>query len=133
MKNFCITSQQFIEYLESLGLFRLRLSVNELGAEAVVNSVPNLADFTSVSRLAGGFYSVRLSGVDYLNAEITGGYFTGAAVDQLIKAFVDEGAEKLGLTSRYAFAERWIEERTYDPRIRSRFLNRFKIEVLDKV
>ena len=90
MKDFKITSEQFLNYLESLGLFRIKIEIKETGAEAVVSSTsaPSIGDFTQISRNENGGFWVRLSNKDYLNRAITDGFFDSYAADQLVREYL---------------------------------------------
>jgi len=75
--NKIVTSEQFLSYLESLGLFRWKLTQNINGFEAILpeNSYPNISDFTQVLKNADGTWFVRLSKSDFYNNLITKGFF----------------------------------------------------------
>lgn len=76
--NKIVTSEQFISYLESLGLFRWKLTQNINGFEAILSkdSCPNISDFTQVLENADGTWYVRLSKNDWHNQSITKGFFS---------------------------------------------------------
>jgi hypothetical protein len=72
-----MTTEKFLQYLESLGLFRWSITENHSGMEAVLSSStkPKLENFTQVLLNSDGTWWVRLSKQDYFNESITGGFF----------------------------------------------------------
>lgn len=71
-----MTTTKFFEYLNSLGLFRISIYFTESGIEALVskNIPPKVENFTQVIEQKFA-YRVRLSEKDYLNTDITNGFF----------------------------------------------------------
>ena len=72
-----ITTKDFYEYLNGLGLFRIQIWEDETGMNAVVNSEPDPNRFTQVKKVPStdNMYEVRLSKKDYSNDSITQGFF----------------------------------------------------------
>ena len=78
MKNSkSITTGQFFDYLESLGLFRWMITSTKTGIEAIISqdNQPQLSNFSQVIKNDDGTWLVRLSKSDYFNESITKGYF----------------------------------------------------------
>ena len=72
-----ITTGQFFDYLESLGLFRWMITSTKTGIEAIISqdNQPQLSNFSQVIKNDDGTWLVRLSKSDYFNESITKGYF----------------------------------------------------------
>jgi|6_EtaG_2_1085325.scaffolds.fasta_scaffold08843_8 hypothetical protein len=70
-----ITTKDFFNYLNKLGLFRLKLEENDQSFIGIVNVKPNLSDFTQTKDIGGGLFEVRLSKEDIFNHKITKGFF----------------------------------------------------------
>ena len=72
-----ITSNQFLNYLEALNLFRWKITETPSAFEAVISqdTKPSLKNFTQVLLNDDGTYWVRLSKKDVNNELITGGFF----------------------------------------------------------
>ena len=72
-----ITTNQFLNYLEALNLFRWKITETPSAFEAVISkdTKPNLKDFTQVLLNDDGTYWVRLSKEDINNELITGTFF----------------------------------------------------------
>jgi len=77
MNTLEITTGQFFDYLQSLGLFRWMITSTKTGMEAILSKdcKPELSNFTQVVRNDDGTWFVRLSKSDYFNKKITRGFF----------------------------------------------------------
>lgn len=73
-----MTTENFLQYLESLNLFRWNITETESAFEAVISmkTRPLLKNFTMVLLNEDGTYWVRLAKVDMQNEAITNGFFT---------------------------------------------------------
>lgn len=67
----------FYEYLNSLGLFRIKIWNDHTSVYALVTKEPKKEDFTQVflKEKTGGLWEVRLSFMDFKNDSITKGFF----------------------------------------------------------
>lgn len=72
-----MTTENFLQYLESLNLFRWNITETNLAFEATISTrtIPNLKNFTQVLQNEDGTWWVRLSKADLQNESITGGFF----------------------------------------------------------
>ena len=72
-----LTTKDFFEYLNSLGLFRILINKDSTGFTATLssNSKPNPKDFTQVGTDEFGYPQVRLNTKDFFNNNITNGFF----------------------------------------------------------
>lgn len=72
-----ITTAHFVNYLETLNLFRWNATETKSAFEATLSmrTVPNLKNFTQVLKNEDGTWWVRLAKVDLQNESITGGFF----------------------------------------------------------
>ena len=77
MTTTAFNTEHFLEYLESLGLFRFQIVKTITGFEAILRSSdePNLTDFTEVRKNNDMTNWVRLSFDDIHNQAITKGFF----------------------------------------------------------
>lgn len=73
-----ITTNQFLNYLEALNLFRWKITETPSAFEAIISqdTKPNLNDFTQVMLKEDGTYWVRLSKKDINNSLITKDFFS---------------------------------------------------------
>ena len=73
-----ITTNQFLNYLEALNLFRWKITETPSAFEAIIlkDTKPNLNDFTQVMLKEDGTYWVRLSKKDINNSLITKDFFS---------------------------------------------------------
>ena len=73
-----IKTNDFINYLESLKLFRWSITETPSAFEAVISkdTKPNTKNFTNWLINEDGTYFVRLSKLDVFNDKITFGFFT---------------------------------------------------------
>lgn len=70
------TKEQFLNYLESKGLFRGQIWENSHSLYADVSDVePNIDDFSQVIQIDKWLWEVRLSKKDINNELITNGFF----------------------------------------------------------
>ena len=72
-----MTTENFLQYLESLNLFRWSITETESAFEANISmgTVPDLKNFTMIRKDEDGTYRVRLAKVDLFNEAITNGFF----------------------------------------------------------
>lgn len=70
-----MTTQKFYDYLINLGLFRVKIWIDEIGVSAIILQEPFSTDFSQVKSLGDNRYKVKITKEDYNSEIITAGFF----------------------------------------------------------
>ena len=72
-----VTTTEFYNYLNSLGLFRIAITENETAFYATIQDTPKLENFSVITKPdeKNPFWEVILSKNDIYNEKITKGFF----------------------------------------------------------